>query len=124
MASRRVAVTGIGVVSPLGANLPDFHRSLEAGRSGIRRLPQEIGQCAGVQVGATIDWDPAACGLKEGEAANLDRVAQFALGAAGQAITQSRLDTAAAPERIGVYWGTGLGGSHTLDATYQQIYGK
>src|SRR5205814_10407737 len=34
------------------------------------------------------------------------------------------LDTAAAPERIGVYWGTGLGGSHSLEAAYKQVYGK
>src|SRR5437868_3714383 len=108
MASRRVAITGIGIVSPLGASLAAFHRSLEEGRSGIRRLPAEIAQGSGVQVGATIDWDPASAGLKEGEAANLDRVSQFALGAAGQAIAASGLDTAAAPERIGVYWGTGL----------------
>jgi len=124
MASRRVAVTGIGIVSPLGTKVQDFHRSLEAGRSGIRRLPQEIAQGSGVQVGAPIDWDPAACGLKEGEAANLDRVAQFALGAAAQAIAESKLDTASAAERIGVYWGTGLGGSHTLEAAYKQVYGK
>jgi 3-oxoacyl-[acyl-carrier-protein] synthase II len=123
MASRRVAVTGIGVVSPLGTSLTDFHHALAAGRSGIRRLPPDIAQGSGVQVGATIDWDPAAW-LKEGEAANLDRVSQFALAAAAQAIGASGLDTARAPERVGVSWGTGLGGSHTLEAAYKQVYGK
>jgi 3-oxoacyl-[acyl-carrier-protein] synthase II len=123
VASRRVAVTGIGVVSPLGASVAEFHRSLEAGRSGIRRLPAEIAQGSGVQVGAPIDWDPAPW-LKESEAANLDRVAQFALGAAAQALAESRLDTAAGRDRTGVYWGTGLGGAHTLEAAYKQVYGK
>jgi len=123
MASRRVAVTGIGVVSPLGTGVADFHRCLAAGRSGIRRLPAEIAQGSGVQVGAPIEWDPAPW-LKEAEAANLDRVAQFALAAAAQALAESRLDAAAGSERIGVYWGTGLGGAHTLEAAYKQVYGK
>jgi len=121
---RRVAVTGAGVVSPLGATLNEFHDSLIEGRSGIRRLAPEITERSGVQVGATIDWNPAGL-FKEAEAANLDRVAQFALTAAGQAITESGLlaDAAAPRERIGVSWGTGMGGAHTTEASYKQVYG-
>jgi 3-oxoacyl-[acyl-carrier-protein] synthase II len=122
---RRVAVTGAGVVSPLGNTLEQFHESLAAGRSGIRRLGPELSGRSGVQVGATIDWNPAGL-FKEAEAANLDRVAQFALAAAGQAIAASGLlaDESAARDRIGVSWGTGMGGAHTQEASYQQIYGK
>jgi 3-oxoacyl-[acyl-carrier-protein] synthase II len=121
---RRVAVTGAGVVSPLGTTLPEFHESLSAGRSGIRRLAPELAERSGVQVGATIDWNPAGL-LKEAEAANLDRVAQFALSAAGQAIAESGLlaDEGAPRERIGVSWGTGMGGAHTTEASYKQVYG-
>ncbi|MFN2645497.1 MAG: beta-ketoacyl synthase, partial [Burkholderiales bacterium] len=122
MPGRRVAVTGAGIVSPIGTTLEDFHRSLCDVRSGIRRLPGEIAQGSGVQVGATIDWNPAPL-LKESEAANLDRATQFALGAATQALAASGLDTASSPERIGVYWGTGLGGANTLEAAYKQVYG-
>jgi 3-oxoacyl-(acyl-carrier-protein) synthase len=122
MAARRVAVTGAGVVSPIGNTLEDFHRSLCDARPGIRRLPPEIVQGSGVQVGATVDWNPASL-LKENEAAGLDRVTQFALGAASQALGASGLDTRGAPERIGVYWGTGLGGANTLEAAYRQVYG-
>jgi len=123
MARRRVAVTGAGVVSPLGNTLEEFHRALAEARPGIRRLPEELAQRSGVQVGATVDWNPASM-FKEGEAANLDRVTQFSLGAAAQAIAASGLDPATARERIGVYWGTGLGGAHTLEATYKNVYGK
>jgi 3-oxoacyl-[acyl-carrier-protein] synthase II len=123
MAARRVAVTGAGVVSPLGATLEEFHRSLTAGRSGIRRLAPEIAGGSGVQVGATIDWNPAPY-FKEAEAANLDRVAQFALAAAAQAIAASGLEMANLNrERIGVSWGTGMGGAHSQEATYKQVYG-
>jgi 3-oxoacyl-(acyl-carrier-protein) synthase len=122
---RRVAVTGAGVVSALGTTLEKFHDALAAGRSGIRRLAPALTENTGVQVGATIDWNPAEL-FKEGEAANLDRVTQFALAAAGEAITASGLlaDAGAARERIGVSWGTGMGGAHTQEASYQQVYGK
>ncbi len=123
MAARRVAVTGAGVVSPLGATLQEFHRSLAAGRSGIRRLAPELAERSGVHVGATLDWDPATL-FKEAEAANLDRVTQFALAATAQAIGASGLELAAQNrERIGVYWGTGMGGAHTQEASYKQVYG-
>lgn len=122
---RRVAITGVGVVSPLGHSLSDFHQSLLAGRSGIDILPQDFLIAPGQQVAARIlDWNPAPV-LKEGEAANLDRGTQFALVAANQAIAMSGVDLAACDrERIGVSWGTGMGGAHTLDAGYRQVYQK
>jgi 3-oxoacyl-(acyl-carrier-protein) synthase len=122
MRQRRVAVTGAGVVSPLGVTLEDFHRSLEQARSGIRRLPEEITQGSGVQVGAMVEW---VAPFKDGEAANLDRVTQFALAAAAQALAASGINLAAENrDRIGVYWGTGLGGAQTLEASYKQVYAR
>src|SRR4051812_16953360 len=124
MAARRVAITGAGVVSPLGNSIEDFRRSLAEGRSGIRRLPEAITQGSGAQVGALVDWQPAPL-FTEAEAANMDRVSQFAVAAAGQAISASGLDLPSANrDRIGVYWGTGMGGAHTLDASFQRLYGN
>src|ERR1700741_5492832 len=123
MAARRVAVTGAGVVSPLGATLEEFQRALAAGRPGIRRLAPELAERSGVQVAATVDWNPAPL-FKEAEAANLDRVSQFALAAAAQAISASGLQMADLDrDRIGLSWGTGMGGAHTQEASYQQVYG-
>ena len=122
MAERRVAVTGAGVVSPLGSSLEEFHRALCDARPGIRQLPPDVAQGSGVQVGALVDWNPAPL-FKEAEAANLDRATQFALAAAGQAISSSALQVGAASERVGVYWGSGLGGAHSLEAAYKQVYG-
>lgn len=120
---RRVAITGIGVVSPLGNSLPDFHRSLAEARPGIRTLPAEIAQGSGVKVAAPVDWSPVPM-FKEAEAANLDRVTQFALAAASQALASSALDLDAADRsRVGVYWGTGMGGAHSLEGAYKQVYG-
>jgi len=58
MGARRVAVTGAGVVSPLGKSLAEFHAALAEGRSGVRRLPESVTQGSGVQVGALVDWNP------------------------------------------------------------------
>jgi len=123
MAARRVAVTGAGVVSPLGKSLAEFHAALAEGRSGIRRLPESLAQGSGVQVGALVDWNPAPL-FNEAEAVNIDRVSQFALAAAAQALAASRLDLSAADrDRIGVYWGTGMGGAHTLENAYKNVFG-
>jgi 3-oxoacyl-[acyl-carrier-protein] synthase II len=120
---RRVAITGAGVISPLGNSLSDFHRSLADARSGIRSLPAEVAQGSGVQVGAWLDWRPSAF-FREAEAASLDRVSQFALAASAQAVAASGLDLAGVErERIGVYWGTGMGGAHTLEASFKTVYG-
>jgi len=118
MAARRVAVTGAGVVSALGAGLTEFHRSLAAARSGIRRLAPEIAGGSGVQVGATAAFD------QDKKEPNLDRCSQFALAAAAQAIATSGLDLASQNrDRIGVSWGTGMGGAHTQETAFKQVYG-
>ena len=124
MGARRVAVTGIGVVSALGNSLEEFYGSLASGRCGVQRLPDEITAGSGVQVGALCAWDPASH-FKGPEAAALDRVSQFALAAAAQAIAASGLDPAVADRnRIGVYWGTGMGGANTLEGAYKSVYAK
>ncbi|MEW6689035.1 MAG: beta-ketoacyl synthase N-terminal-like domain-containing protein, partial [Pseudomonadota bacterium] len=124
MAARRVAVTGIGIVSPLGNGLEAFRRALAEGRSGVRRLPEAVTLGSGVQVGALIDWDPAPH-FKGPEAGSLDRVSQFALVAAAQALAASGLDPERADRnRIGVHWGTGMGGAGTLETAYSTVYAK
>jgi 3-oxoacyl-[acyl-carrier-protein] synthase II len=120
---RRVAITGAGVVSPLGNSLPELYRSLAEARPGIRSLPADIAGGSGVKVGGMVDWNPAPH-FKEAEAANLDRVSQFALTASGEALAASGLDLAGARrERIGVYWGTGMGGAQTLESSFKTVYG-
>jgi 3-oxoacyl-[acyl-carrier-protein] synthase II len=122
MAERRVAVTGAGVVSSLGHSFDEFHAALCEARPGIRRLSAESAQGSGVQVGAPVDWQSAPY-LKDAEAANLDRASQFAIAAASQALAASGIEVGANAERIGVYWGTGLGGAQTLESAYKQVYG-
>ncbi|HYG55216.1 MAG TPA: beta-ketoacyl-[acyl-carrier-protein] synthase family protein [Burkholderiales bacterium] len=120
----RVAVTGAGVISPLGNSMEALRESLASAKPGISRLPEALAEGSGVQAAARVDWDPSGM-FKEAEAANLDRVSQFALAAAAQAIAASGLELAAADRtRIGVSWGTGMGGAATLETSYKTVYGK
>jgi 3-oxoacyl-[acyl-carrier-protein] synthase II len=121
---KRVAVTGIGVVSPLGNDREAFFAGVAAGRSGVRRLDAAFCErllapiAAPVQL--AVDDYFAAPKLRM-----LDRVSQFALHAADQAVADAGIEFAAENrERAGVFLGTGMGGSQTTDEGYQTIYGE
>jgi len=113
---RRVVVTGLGVVSPLGLTAASTWEALVAGRSGAGRI--SLFDAAGfpVRIAAEVTgFDPEAV-FGRRRARHLDRVSQMALVAAAEAIGQSGLDVPACPERVGAVWGTGIGGLQTLEA--------
>lgn len=120
---RKVAITGLGVVSSVGNDPASFFDSLMAGRSGIRVLPANSpGQGCPTRIAGTVEFDPADH-LAASECASLDRVSQFARVAASQALADARL----APEaedraRFGVCLGTAMGGAGTLENAYQRLY--
>ena len=88
---RRVAVTGLGVVSPLGNSIEALTRSLAEGRSGVRRLAPSLCDRLRSPIGAPADFDGAAI-FDPARVRQLDRVTQLALAAAGQAVLDARLD--------------------------------
>ncbi len=121
---RRVAVTGIGVVSPLGNDTGALFAALSAGRSGIARLAGKFHERLASPVGAAVAFD-AARHFPAPQLRMLDRVSQFALAAAAQALAQAGgvfegLDRA----RAGVFVGTGMGGAETADEGYYTLYGE
>ena len=122
--SQRVVVTGSGAISPVGLDTPSYWASLVAGRNGIAPptgVPTNLLQ--GEPVAEVRDFAPAAH-FSDRELSALDRVSQFAVVAARQAIAQSGLtfDDALA-ERTATIVGTGIGGVGTLDASYKRLYG-
>ncbi len=119
---RRIAVTGLGIVSPLG-NTPElFFSNLMAGKSGIRRLQADFTDQLDVKIAAQADFDPLQH-LTKHKASGLDRVSQFALHAANQAIADAQLDLAQADRsRIGVYLGTGMAGAASIEEGYVRLY--
>lgn len=119
---RRVAVTGQGIVSPLGNDAPGFFANLMAGKSGIGRLEAEFTDQLDCKIAAQARFDPLAHFSKH-QAASLDRVSQMALIAAAQAVAESGLDLAAQDlSRCGVSLGTGMGGAASLDDSYARLY--
>ncbi|MEO6081270.1 MAG: beta-ketoacyl-[acyl-carrier-protein] synthase family protein [Steroidobacteraceae bacterium] len=121
---RRVAVTGLGVVSPLGSDLDRMFTRLVAGESAIRRLTAPRCEALRSPIGAPVEFDGTAH-FGGVQLRMLDRVSQMALCAASQAVAESRLDfTRENPERCGVSVGTSLGGAVTTDEAYFSLYGE
>jgi 3-oxoacyl-[acyl-carrier-protein] synthase II len=121
---RRVAVSGIGVVSPLGNSATEVMANARAGRSGVRKLAIPFVNRLSAPIAATasfdedVDFDPV-------QARMLDRFSLLALFAANQAVKGSHgalLDVD--PERAGAFVGTGMGGTLTMDSGYQTLYGE
>ncbi|MGP0686662.1 beta-ketoacyl-ACP synthase II [Priestia aryabhattai] len=111
----RVVITGMGVVSPIGNDIRTFWNNLIKGESGISSI--DIFDTADHKAkiaGVVRDFDADEI-LGKKEARRLDRFSQFALAAAEQAWSDSKLDlNDINPERLGVYVGSGIGGIETL----------
>jgi beta-ketoacyl-acyl-carrier-protein synthase II len=120
----RVAITGLGVIAPLGNSVDTLFTALIAGRSGIRRLTSARSERLRSPIGAPADFDGAAH-FSPVRLRMLDRVSQLALLAAGQAIADARLTFASeARDRCGVSVGTSMGGVVTTDEAYYSMYGE
>ena len=114
-----MVITGLGVISPVGNDIPTFWDSLKAGRCGIGPLEGMEQWNLPIHVAGSIKgFDPAAAGLGPSERRRNDLYSQYALAAASQAMSSSRLVSGEniAPERLGVYVGTGIGGMNTFVA--------
>jgi 3-oxoacyl-(acyl-carrier-protein) synthase len=121
---RRVAVSGIGVLSPLGNGVDALWANARAGLSGVHRLDTPFTARLAAPVAATARL-PEPSGIDDVQARMLDRFSSFALLAARQAVgaSQGALD-GCPPERAGVFIGTGMGGTLSMDEGYETLYGK
>jgi len=115
--SRRVVVTGLGVVAALGHDVDSFWAALVAGRSGISRVSLFDPAGFASQIGGEVrDWD-AAQHMDPKEARRNDRYTHFGFVAARQAVTDSGIDmTKEDGDRVGVIIGSGIGGMYTYES--------
>ena len=114
---RRVVITGLGTISPVGNTVADFWESLKTGKSGLNfiqgyddvDLPVRI-------VGQVKDFDPIANGLERADIRKMDLYCQYAIAAAYQAVQDSGLVSGEniEPDRFGVYVGSGIGGINSF----------
>lgn len=122
MDPRRVAITGMGIVSPVGNDCTTFFDNLLAGRSGIRRLSAGFAGQLAANVGGEVEFD-AAARFPKTKLGLLDRFSQFALEATAQAIRESGFEPdVSLKARTGVYLGTGMGGASTVEAGYEELF--
>ena len=110
----RVAITGMGVITPIGNDIAAFRDSLYAGRCGIGPITRFDTADYKCKVAAEVrDFDVTNYGMEKGDVRRMDLYSQYAMAAAWQAVTQSGIIGAVEPEELGVYVGSGIGGFHT-----------
>jgi 3-oxoacyl-[acyl-carrier-protein] synthase II len=110
---KRVVITGMGIVSPLGNNVETFWNNLVNGVSGIDFIKSIDASKLSVKIAAEVkNYDPKELGLDPSTIRRTDKFTQYALIAAQQAMNESKLSVA--PERLGVYIGSGVGGMDTF----------
>ncbi|MFQ6334367.1 beta-ketoacyl-[acyl-carrier-protein] synthase family protein [Methylophilus sp. 3sh_L] len=119
---RRVVITGSGIVSPLGNDVKTFQQNLLNGVSGIGALKAEFAEQLETRIAAQCQFEPEQHFSRQ-ELALLDRVSQFALYSAEQALQQSGIDLAAfSPDMLGCFIGTGMGGAAATEEGYARLF--
>ncbi|MBP3316860.1 MAG: beta-ketoacyl-ACP synthase II, partial [Alistipes sp.] len=116
---QRVVITGMGVISPVGNNIDTFWNNLVSGYCGIDYIKGYEEYNLPISVAGQVkDFDPEAGGLDKANVRRSDIYCQFAMAAAYQAMKDSGLVSGenVAPERLGTYIGSGIGGLQTFVA--------
>ncbi|WP_236205747.1 beta-ketoacyl-ACP synthase II [Pseudomonas tohonis] len=116
MSRRRVVITGLGMLSPLGTNVPDSWQGILAGRSGIGLIEHMDLSVYSTRFGGSVKGFDVEQYLSAKEARKLDLFIQYGLAASFQAVRDSGLEvTDANRERIGVAMGSGIGGLTNIE---------
>ncbi len=114
----------MGVISPVGNDVASFWDNIKAGRCGIGPITKFDTADFRVKVAGEVrDFDPRAY-MEKADVMHSDICTQFAMGAACQAMEDSGIAGTVAPERFGVYMGTGIGGIATFMAEHQKLLEK
>jgi 3-oxoacyl-[acyl-carrier-protein] synthase II len=126
MSERRVVITGLGVISPVGNDLPGFWESIKAGRSGVSRFEAFDSSEFDCKIAGEVrGYDPVKFYKTPKDVRRTDRYTQFAVGAAKMALDDSGLDLAATDlDRAGVMIGSGVGGLATMETQVSQMLNK
>ena len=113
---RRVVVTGIGIISPLGIGIEKNWKGIIEGRSGIRRITRFDATNFPVQIAGEVpDFNPEVF-IEKKEIKKMDTFIQYALAASILAVQDAGLEvTSENAERIGVYIGSGIGGLPAIE---------
>ena len=118
---RRVVVTGMGIVSPVGSVMETAWENLTSGYNGIGPITYFDTTNYKAKLGAQVrDFDPMQY-MDRSETLRSDRFAQYAMGAAVQAVEESGVIGTVAPDRMAVYFGSGIGGLNTVSTEISKL---
>lgn len=122
---KRVVVTGVGAITPIGNNCNEFWSSIKAGKCGIDKVTAFDVENFKCQIAGEVkDFNPEEY-IDKKEARKMDRYTQFAVIAADEAVKNSGLNMEEEDKwRIGVITGSGIGGMETLENQCQTLYEK
>jgi 3-oxoacyl-[acyl-carrier-protein] synthase II len=123
---RRVVITGLGVVSPLGNNVDVFWENLIAGKCGVEKITSFDATPFDTQIAAQVkDFDPAPAFPSPKEVRRTDRYSQFGVYAAWQALKDSGIDlTKTDPDQVGAFIGSGIGGLQTTSEQLKILFDR
>ena len=120
MKKRRVVVTGMGCITPVGNTVQEFWNAILEGRSGVKRLQCFDPSKFSCQIGAeALDFDPSKY-FNTKDARKTDRFVQFGIAACDEAVKDSGIDCAKESDRVGVILGSGIGGLHTVESEHKK----
>lgn len=122
--NRKVVVTGLGIVSPLGSDVDTFWNSLKAGTNGIGQITKFDTSDYAVHIGAEVKGFDVLDYMTKPESRRSDLNVQYAVGAAAQAAADSGIEGNFDPERAGVYFGSGIGGIGTFEDVFEKLLNK
>lgn len=121
----RVVITGAGIISPIGSTVPEFENGLRNGRNGIDFITKFDTADFKVKLAAEVkDFDPLLYYDTVLEARRSDLFTQYAVAAASQAMEDSGIAGNVNEERLGVYFGSGIGGLLTMYSESVNLYNK
>ncbi len=121
---RRVVITGMGAVTPIGNNVPAFKEAMFAGKNGIDTITKfDVSESKYTMAGEVKDFDAVAL-LDKMTARKTDTFTQYAMVAADEAMAQSGLKGNIESDRIGVCFGSGIGGIETLCSEHVNLLEK
>jgi len=125
MEKRRIVITGMGVISPVGTGLNKFWTSLINGQSGIDKITRfDTSNLPTKIAGEVKDFNPENY-IEKKELKRLDRFTQFAISATKMALEDSALDLSAVDRtRVGVILGSGIGGTITWEEQHKNLLNK
>ncbi len=122
MSRRRVVVTGLGLVCPVGVGVEESWQALVAGKSGIGPITQYDASTYPTKIAGEVRGFEPEKFMDRKEVRRNDRFIQFALAAADMAVADSGIDFAKEdPERVGVIVGSGMGGLATIEDTHKTL---